>query len=154
MNNLLEIKFIANSARTCFNPSFPIIHIKTKSDHNAWIHIVRTDAAAEELRFFIDTDKKFTPFYNFNEDFYDAPFWYYGIFNKPLSFWEGHAYAVKVDHDSKTITCMGGIKWGFKLQYFSLKPKMIDPISLSHEDWKKDWLFFSKSLTGYTLKVN
>lgn len=150
MHTKLEVNFIENSARNCFNPFFPIIHIKTHTSPNAWIHIVRTDSAQEYLKIFIENDTEFSPFYNRTDTFYNAPHWKYGIFNKPLSFWKGNAYAVKVDHTTKKITCLGGIKWGFRLRYFSLKPEMIQPLGLSRDDWKKDWQFFCKSVAGYT----
>ena len=156
MSYTTEVTFIENSGIKCFNPFFPIIHIRinTNGQHNAWVHIVRTDSLDERLKIFVDTAKEFKPFYNFEEDFYDAPHWRYGVFDKPLSFWEGHAYAVKVDHVTKTITCLGGIRWGFKLARFGLKPTMIPPSSLSLDDWELDWSFFGKSLErGYTLKT-
>lgn len=149
MGTALEVNFVENSASNCFNPFFPIIHIKTGAKHDAWIHIVRTDASEEYLKLFIDTAKEFAPFYNFQDTFYDSPIWKYGIFSKPLGFWEGHAYAVEVDHASKTVTCRGGVKWGFRLKYFYLRPQIINPSPLSLDDWQKDWEFFSKSLPGY-----
>nr|WP_253308619.1 hypothetical protein [Rickettsia endosymbiont of Ceutorhynchus assimilis] len=60
-----NISYTTNADKTCVNPSFPIIHIKTKQEHNAWLHIVRTDYPDENLQEFIDGDIKFDyPFYN------------------------------------------------------------------------------------------
>lgn len=133
-----------------FNPYFPIIHIKTDQEHNAWLHIIRTDCLDAALQEFIDSDGAAqSSFYTLNQDFYDAPLWRYMLFSKPLSYWIGHAYAVKVDHEKKTIKVIGGIKWGFRLSFFPIKPQMILPSYLHLEDWQSDWEVFKRELKGY-----
>ena len=146
-----EIDFVENSDKHCFNPFFPLIHIKIDTSPIAWIQIVRTDSSEEHLKLFVDTTPQFAPFYNFNDTFYDAPLWIYSLFNKPLTFWKSHTYAVKVNHTTKTITCIGGIKWGFELKFYRLRPKMILPSSLSHEDWNKDLVILKSYLPTYTI---
>ena len=89
------------------------------------------------------------PFYTLEQDFFDSPHWVYSLFSKPLSFWKGHVYAVKVDHQHKTIQCVGGIEWGFRLSFFHLRPQMITPVVLTSEDWKKDWSFVKTTLKDY-----
>ncbi|WP_341792916.1 hypothetical protein [Rickettsia endosymbiont of Ceutorhynchus obstrictus] len=65
MGVAFNISYTPNAEKDCFNPSFPIIHIKTDEEHNAWLHIVRTDYPDENLQEFIDGDIKFDyPFYN------------------------------------------------------------------------------------------
>ncbi|MCX4079795.1 hypothetical protein N7280_04070 [Rickettsia rhipicephali] len=76
--------------------------------------------------------------------------WYYTLFSKPLSYWIGHVYAIKIDHERKTIKVIDGIKLGFKLSYFPIKPQMILPSPLSLEDWQEDWTIFKEELKGYT----
>jgi hypothetical protein len=136
-------------------PYFPSIHIKAIKLHNAWIHIVYTDAQTQKLRTFIDaanidSSSSTYPFYTYEQDFYDAPLWTYSFFNKPLRFWKGHVFAVKVDHQKKSIHCMGGIAWGFELSYFRLYPKAILPQLLNKDDWDKAWQILEEKLPGYS----
>ncbi|HJD56209.1 MAG TPA: hypothetical protein LFW21_06295 [Rickettsia endosymbiont of Pyrocoelia pectoralis] len=150
MGTKFEVSSVENAGKNCFNPSFPIIHIKTAQEHNAWLHIVRTDSSDKELQEFIDGDIKLNyPFYTVDQDFYDAPLWYYTLFSKPLSYWIGHTYAVKVDYTHKTIKVIGGIKWGFRLSYFPIKPQIILPSGLNSEDWQADFEVFKQELRGY-----
>jgi hypothetical protein len=92
-----DVYLVGNSKPNCLNPYFPSIHIQASQSHNAWIHIVYTDSKAPEWRTFIDAPRSAYPFYTYEQDFYDAPLWRYSLFNKPLRFWKGHAFAVKVD---------------------------------------------------------
>lgn len=154
MNQFFDVHYVENSNKYCINPYFPVVRITTKSNHNAWLHIVYTDSKALNLRQSIDapdlTKYPFIyPFYTLHQDFYDDPLWSYTLFSKPLNFWEGHAYAVEIDHKNKTIKCIGGIKWGFRLSFFHLRPQMIAPGSLRQQDWKNDWQFFKKELKEY-----
>lgn len=146
-----NISYIPNAPRNCFNPSFPIIHIKLKQEHNAWLQIVRTDSSDKKLQKFIDTNVELHPFYTLDQDFYDAPLWYYTLFSKPLTYWTAHTYAVKIDHQNKTIKIIGGIKWGFRLAYFPIKPQMILPSSLDTNDWQIDIEVFKQALVGYKI---
>ncbi|MFP3012409.1 MAG: hypothetical protein ACEY3D_05615 [Rickettsia sp.] len=151
MGVAFDISYTPNAEKNCVSPTFPAIHIKTGDEHNAWLHIVRTDCSDKELQEFIDGDIKLNyPFYTLEQDFYDAPLWRYTLFSKPLSYWFGHVYAVKVDHAHKTIKVIGGIKWGFKLSYFPIKPQMILPSPLNLKDWQEDLNIFKEELKGYT----
>lgn len=67
------------------------------------------------------------------------------FFYKPLTYWEAHAYAVKHDPSSKKIECCGGIKWGYRLSYWQLRPICLSPESLTSADWEKDYDFFKSA---------
>lgn len=149
-----EVFFVRNTQRQCINPSFPAIHIKTNASCNAWLHIVYTDAKAKNLQIFIDSENPLTknsiyPFYTFEPDFYDAPLWTYSLFNKPLSFWEGNAFALNIDHQSKIVEYLGGIKWGFKLSLLAIQPRAINPSLLNQDAWKEAWQLVKERLPGY-----
>ena len=155
MDSEFVFNYVENADSDCINPIFPAIHITTKAEHTAWLHLVSTDNIMPALQKFIDsTDQKqidtIYPFYTLNQDFYDAPLWRYTLFKRPLSFWKGHAYAVRVDHQEKTICCMGGIEWGYELLYWRIFPKAIMPRALTVQDWEKDWVLFSEALPEYT----
>lgn len=145
-----DVAYVKNAQSDCAGPYFPAIHIKTQASHNAWLHLVRTDCTAEPRWLcFIDACREQYPFYSVRQDFSDNPLWYYSLFSKPLSFWIGHAYAVQVDHQNKTIECVGGISWGFRLAWWSLRPVMILPLALTQNDWCVDWKIFQEALPGY-----
>lgn len=148
--NNFDVYLVENSKPNCLNPYFPSIHIQASQPHNAWIHIVYTDSKAPEWRTFIDAVKIAYPFYTYEQDFYDAPLWTYSLFNKPLRFWKGHAFAIKVDHQKKSIDCIGGIEWGFELSYFRLRPKATAPRLLNKEHWAKAWQILQEKLPGYS----
>ncbi|MCX4079794.1 hypothetical protein N7280_04065 [Rickettsia rhipicephali] len=75
MGITFNISYTPNAEKDCFNPSFPIIHIKTDAKYNAWLHIIRTDCSDKELQEFIDGDIKLNyPFYTLEQDFYDSPY--------------------------------------------------------------------------------
>ena len=136
MGHLFEVHYVKNADQDCINPYFPAISITTKTEHNAWLHIIYTDNKNYKWQHFIDTTDSKThptiyPFYTLEQDFYDAPFWKYTFFSKPLSFWKGHAYAVLVDYHHKTIKYVGGIEWGYRLSYFHLYPQIITPTNLN-----------------------
>lgn len=158
MGNECVVNYVEHAEKDCLNPDFPAIHITTKAQHTAWLQVVRTDTADSRGQEFIDTlDKerypedyeKVAPFYTLEEDFYDAVSWKYTLFQKPLSFWRGHAYAVQVDRQVKTIECVGGISWGFELSYWRILPKCTIPIALTKQDWEKDWELFQAALPEY-----
>ena len=137
-----NVYLVNNSAPECLNPFFPSIHIQASQSHNAWVHIVYTDSKAPEWRTFIDAANVDSPgsaypFYTYEQDFYDAPLWTYSLLKKPLSFWKGHAFALKVDHHRKTIECIGGIEWGFELPLVKLRPKAIHPKVLGRLEWEQ-----------------
>ncbi len=149
-----EIDLIENSKPDCLNPYFPSIHIQMNDKHNAWVHIVYTDSIIPQLQMFIDAENKDNPnsaypFYTYEQYFLDAPLWTYSLFSKPLSLWKGHAFAVKVDHENKAITCIGGIEWGFLLSPTRLRPKAINPKLLDEQAWKKAWQLLQEALPGY-----
>lgn len=153
MKNSFEVNLVQNSDNTCINPYFPSIHIQTDKDHTSWFHLVVTDSKNIELQKFIDvTQKENYPFYTLEKDFYDAPIWRYTLFSKPLSFWKGHAYAVKIDPNNRTIECIGGIQWGFTLSYFHFRPQIIIPSGLTIQHWEQDWLIFKNKLPDYSNK--
>ncbi|MCX5924536.1 MAG: hypothetical protein NTZ68_03880 [Candidatus Dependentiae bacterium] len=153
MKHIFDVAYVKNAQPDCNGPYFPAIHIKAKSLHNAWLHVVQTDCTAEpRWLHFIDAWPKgheHYPFYAIGKDFADNPQWNYSLFSKPLSFWIGHAYAVQIDHEKKTIECVGGISWGFRLPWWSLRPVMILPTALTEKDWHTDWKVFQQSLPEY-----
>lgn len=132
----ISLDYIENSPLNCKNPYFPSIHIIAKDSHSGWIQIVHTDS--KDYGSFLDTIPSIFPFYTREQNFYDAPMWNYSLFHKPLSTWTAHAYAVQIDDKNKRIICIGGIEWGFKLNYFNVYPQMIKPTTLSLENWNKD----------------
>lgn len=144
-----HIALAPNADSNCINPHFPAIHIKTIEPHNAWIHIVRTDNNHDELKVFVDAVNMQSPFYTLEQDFYDAPLWRYSLLSKPLSYWKGHAYAVMIGPDKKTIKFIGGVSWGFELSYLHIYPQKIFPDSLTFDDWKRDFLLFEEKLKTY-----
>lgn len=149
-----EIDLIENSKPGCLNPYFPSIRIQTNDEHNAWVHIVYTDSSIPQWQMFIDAENKDIPhsaypFYTYEQDFLDDPLWTYSLLNKPLSFWNGHAFAVKIDHENKAITCIGGIEWGFSLSTIRLRPEAIHPKLLDEYAWKQAWQVLHEKLPGY-----
>ena len=153
--NNFDVYLVENSKQNCLNPYFPSIHIQASQPHNSWVHIVYTDSKAPEWRTFIDaanidSSGSTYPFYTYEQDFYDAPLWTYSLFNKPLRFWKGHGFAVKVDHQNKSIHCIGGIEWGFELSDFRLRPKTTDPRLLNKEHWEKAWQILQEKLPDYS----
>lgn len=154
MGNQFVIAVAPHAPEDAVNPHFPIAHIRTSAPHNAWLHLVRTDSNNIKLQRFIDSaenEEELFPFYSFEQDFYDSPIWRYGLFNKPLSFWNGYAYAVQVDREAKTIKCVGGLAWGFTLAPYAIRPQDIHPKPLTEAEWKRDWLFFQQELKDFTL---
>jgi hypothetical protein len=153
MGHPFTVSYNGSASNNCMNPHFPAIHITTKTNHNAWIHVISTDSMEKEEQRFIDMlgDKEIAPFYTLEGDFFDAPLWKYRFFSKPLSYWKGHAYAVFVDPVKKTIVFIGGIEWGFCLSKMSILPSMIHPVSLTHKDLQQDWNFLENQLVGYKI---
>lgn len=152
MNNVFNIALVENARLVACNPNFPAIHISTKAQHNTWFQVIRTDCSQCQYQTFIDTAPHVTPFYYQpvpNIDFYDTPQWGYSLFFKPITFWRAHAYAIQVDHESKTIQCLGGIFWGYSLSYFHLKPCAYKPAALSLQDFMQDWQLLAKELPEY-----
>jgi|GEM_PF-2177485 len=154
LGNSFEVDYIPNAGPECINPYFPVIRISTESNHNAWVQIVYTDTKDTNWQKFIDSEvhSGTFPFYSFSKNFYDGPHWDYTLFQKPLSFWKAHAYAVNVNHEEKIIQCVGGVQWGFELSYFKLRPHCLTPKALNFQDWEKDWSFLQNSLAGYKLE--
>lgn len=150
------VDLVKNCQAVAINPYFPAIHIKTRPECNAWLHIVYTDAKEPKLKAFIDAPKpddqySTYPFYTRSKDFCDAPLWTYGLFSKPLSFWKGHAFALRFDDKNKTIKCLGGVEWGFELHWTKLRPVAIMPKLLDETVWLKYFEFFQKKLADYRL---
>jgi hypothetical protein len=148
---IFEIKYIKNAGENCINPDFPIIFIDTKTKHSGWIQIVYTDSIDPKLRKFVDYDPKFTnaPFYSNSQYFYDAPLWSYSLYEKPLTFWRAHTFAIIIDDKNKTIDCIGGIEWGFEFHATKSKPVAIDPKLLDKKVWEDDWEIIKEQLPEY-----
>ena len=159
LNNEFAITYVENSDHHCFNPRFPAIHITTQAKHNAWLHVVYTDHNdIKDNQIFVDTvdpDKApdIYPFYNLGQEFYDAPLWRYSLLSKPLSYWKGHAWAVEVDRENKTIKPVGGVSWGFNLSYFQIRPICIIPSALNGDDWVNDWQIFKTKLNEFEVRI-
>lgn len=151
MGNVFGIDFIENSIQT----GFPSIHIAACDMCNAWVQLVKTDSPFFDLQQFVDTCKDIAPFYTtkeFYEDFYDAPLWNITPTYRPLNYWIGHVYAVNVDFEAKTVTCLGGISWGFRIPEYKHTPTMIRPEGLTQQEWISDKQFFAKYLSDYIFK--
>jgi hypothetical protein len=142
---LFQVHFVSNSKPHCLNPTFPAIHIHTKTQHNAWIHIVYTDCPQWQI--FIDAPSQTQPFYSWEQDFYDAPLWNYSLFHKPLSFWKGHVFAVQVGN--KIVKCLGGVEWGFQLLLTELRPVSITPRLLGNQAWNQACSVLQKTYPQY-----
>jgi hypothetical protein len=152
--NTFEIFLVENSAQNCSNPDFPSIEIQTTAAHNAWVHIVYTDAEEEKWQAFIDAEDKDRvgspyPFYTYEQIFYDAPLWTYSVEYRPLSFWRGHAFAVNVNHHTKSIDCLGGIAWGFELSACNFSPRATKPQILLESDWIEAWQILQEGIPEY-----
>lgn len=163
--SMFTINYVEHTLIKARNPTFPSIHIVTNDQCNAWLQIIYTDCPPnkdwlfipinENLCYRIDTapkdndPNKVYPFYTLTNDLYDSPQWNFSFKQRDLSFWRAHAYAVSVNQEKKTISCIGGISWGYKLLPFHFKPKMILPQSLSIDDWKNDWKLFSTVLPDF-----
>jgi hypothetical protein len=147
----LTIESFGNSFSTqmSIEQNFPAIHITMHGDYNAWIHLVRTDAEDPKLREFVDTCHETYPFYTKGIAFDDAPLWHITPTHKPLTFWIGHAYAVRVDFNGKKILCLGGIKWGFTIKDNCIHPNAINPNGLTNEDWLVDQKILAKTISEY-----
>lgn len=150
------VELVKNCGFDAINPYFPAICIKTKSECNAWLHIVYTDCQDPKLRTFIDApalDAKHStyPFYSKLSYFSDAPLWTYGLFSRPLSFWKGHAFALRVDLQNKTIKCLGGVEWGFRLHWTKLRPVAIIPKLLADQAWLDACALLCEKLPDYKI---
>ncbi|QEK39818.1 hypothetical protein [Candidatus Sneabacter namystus] len=146
------IDFVENTSVDCLNPHFPSIAIKVSKFHNAWVHVVYTDSDQSSLRAFIDSTADIYPFYNKSQnDFMDCPLWHYSLFRKPITFWNGHAWAVIVDYENKTIKPVVGISWGFRLVKTRLRPVAIWPSQLGNNAWEKDQILIQKGLSKFTM---
>ena len=139
---LYHVSYVENVSCDAINPYFPAIHIKASKGCNGWLHVVRTDCVIPELSVFIDSVKnaELYPFYNRGQlcDFYDAPLWRYRLWYRPITFWEGHAYAVHIDEHNKTVKCLGGVKWGYFLSYWKVRPIALRPSALTEKNWEED----------------
>lgn len=147
MGQFFEVTYLTSTP-------FPQIHIKPTQSHDGFLHLVRTDAKDPNLQCFIDAADPIKypdiyPFYTLDHDFYDAPEWYYTADYKPLTFWNGHAWCVKIDKEAKTIRCCSGISWGFKFHSKTLHPKALPLQRLTGKHWKKDWLIFKTKFPDY-----
>lgn len=144
MGNNFSINYIEQAPIDGVNPHFPIITIKSGKKISGWLQIVYTDTKELKYKKFIDSWPEGHPFYTHDILFKDAPCWNYSLINKPLSFWKAHTYAIEYDEMTNTITCLGGIKWGFQFNYFfSLWPTMILPEALNSSDWHIDQQCFT-----------
>lgn len=152
MNHNFTMYYVSHTCPKSTNPYFPAIHITTDvKSCNGWIQIVHTDTNDPQWQHFIDAPPTCFPFYTLENELYDNPIWNYLLFYKPCSSWIAHSYAVSINHQTKTITCLGGIQWGFKLSYFKLRPCMILPSALEIESWKQDCLIVAQALKDYKI---
>jgi hypothetical protein len=153
LGNTFQVDYIPNASTSSINPHFPVIHFATEGKHNGWVHIVHTDMKEKKWQKFVDAmpGAEAFPFYTEDQEFYDAPLYAHSLFRRPVTVWKGHAYAVEVDHKSKTIKCLGGVEWGFKLPFFKFHPVCLTPRALQPEEWNQDWAFLHESLPGYKL---
>src|SRR5438874_498078 len=83
-------------------------------------------------------EKNHMLFYSSKQELFFCDYANYGIFWGRNENVQKHAYAVQVNLDKKTIRCLGGISWGFKIPWWSLRPAMILPATLSKQDWEND----------------
>lgn len=158
-----NVSYVENSSESCVNPYFPSIKISSTIQHNAWLHIVRTNNKDWEV--FIDTvdkDKypKLYPFYTkidnpysqFKSDnnFYDAPLWSYRLWHDE-TIWIGNAYPIEIDDKAKVITFSQGISWGFKFGNFKLRPSIIHPKNINV--LTDDLEIFKQALSGYKIEI-
>lgn len=154
------INYIEHSGEQCVNPGFPSIHIQSKLPCDGWLHIIHSDnkyLSSKPNGEFIDASPTLFPFYTLEKDFYDAPYWFYTFFYKPLFYWKGHAYAVQINHEQKIITVVGGIEWGFTFSIFAFKPQTIRPRELSKIELSQDLKVFSSIFqkpTKYSIKFS
>lgn len=146
MGNNFDIYYVKSIQPTdpyAFAHYFPAIHMIASESCNAWLQVVTTDNIIQpQYQRFIDSvpkDDSRYPFYTTERNFYDFPQWTYSFFTKPVNIWKAHAWAIHVNNDNKTIKCLGGISWGYRLPQFSFKPSMILPEPLSKQNWQKDW---------------
>jgi hypothetical protein len=150
-----DINYIENCPSDCINPNYPSIHITTSADHNAWLHVVRTDTIDPQTGqpnwTFIDSHESIYPFYTCGTDFYDAPCWNSSLLAKPLGYWKGHAYAVSVDYENSTIQFVGGIEWGFTWSTFGFSPTAIPPRVVTEQERLADWKIFETALVDYII---
>jgi hypothetical protein len=157
LKTLLTVNYVENNVKKSVNPYFPVIHITTNSDKtNAWLQVITTDAQDKSLKIFVDAvnEKKYPdiyPCYTLGNDFYDAPLWQYSSFDKPLSYWKAHAWAVCINKEKKTVCPIGGISWGFKLSSSYIHPICIAPEALEMDVWKEDWEIFKTKLEGFSV---
>jgi hypothetical protein len=129
---------LARADNQCLTPYFPAIQIEADPhrSHRAWLQIVHTDSNNEELKIFLDSGEDDWPFYNHKSIFYDSPLWTYKLWYKPISYWEAHAYSVDIVDNN--IKFLGGIKWGFSLSNYKIRPTITQPSTLSLSDFQKD----------------
>lgn len=149
-----DVNYIEHTPATGINPNFPSIHIASPKGCNAWLHVVHTDSTDPSGKpnwVFVDAVEALFPFYSRNGDFYDAPHWRYTLHKKPLSYWKGHVYPVRLDAEKKNIHFCGGIEWGFELKKLSIQPTMITPRSLTQEERAVDLAIFEEAIKGYIL---
>lgn len=149
MGSKFLVEYVANTQLNCLNPYFPAISIVTLSKHTAWLHIVSTDSSDLKWQRFIDSAPGCHPFYNIEANFLDAPHWSYTLINRPISFWIGHAYAVDVDEQNRIVHCRGGIRWGYRLSPWHLRPLVIIPSELTEYNWQSDKKLFHLELPDY-----
>ena len=160
-----NIDYVENSMVDCFNPNFPSIKINSRTQHNAWLHVVHTNN--DNWKIFIDSVDKLKyplmyPFYSmknnpydeFNgtdNNFYDAPLWTYNLIKTKKMRWEGHAYPVKITDNQ--IMFFDGIAWGFELLPFKLHPKMITPRIITENELKSDLEILKVELTNHEFNI-
>jgi hypothetical protein len=142
-----HIYYVKNAEQSCVNPNFPIIEISTPYQHNAWIQIIRMDSLNPRWGTFIDSSvggENHYPLYSREISFFDSPLVAYSLITKPRKPWIAHAYAVTVDENKEIQEVIGGIEWGYKIDWFDFKPQMITPRALNQQDYEADLIIYLK----------
>ena len=153
MGHHFTVNFVRSADKESQNPGFPALHINLRQEgYGGLVHIIKTDHVDHKT--FLDaapfdTFPDIYPFYTKDQDFFDAPFWTYNVLSKSISYWIGHAYAVIIDDEVKTIQCIGGIGWGYRIPWYWPYPRMIQPYALNLENWIEDKEIFNQQQSHY-----
>lgn len=171
MGHDFEVTYVKNASQECICPHFPALHITTQAVHNKWIFVdpqskslfipnirlivellgdnpeIDVEPSDPILRKKLLKDIEYQGHFIFKsseKDIFSNHAEGYTLFTKNSINWTGHAWALQVDLDKKTIRCVGGVSWGFKVSWYNLWPTMILPQALTEQDWQNDWAQLSK----------
>lgn len=152
MGHGLKVAYVEAAAEDCITPHFPIVIFETTGSKqpDAWIHIVHSkNIPYFHGKPFIDSApnrKTLYPFYSRQKTMTDAPAMGYHLIRTKTLDWVGHAYAVTLDKDDNITGVLGGIRWGYLIKPWALRPEAITPSPLSQEQWQKDFKTFNTLL--------